>query len=179
VARSRLLFILVEGDNDERFVRAAVCGDIRRSYDSITVWKWAEEKDSIVNQFVGVITGMGAEYIFLADQNAHPCVTAAKSSVTGKYPNVSADRVVIANSEVEAWYLGGLTATGATACGLDTSHGASRTDGVTKEQFCALQPSRYVSETAFRVDVLKQFDRRTAIRRNASFAYLARKYLRR
>jgi hypothetical protein len=174
----RLLFIIVEGDNDERFVRAAVIPNIRRKYGEIVIWKSAEEPDANVRKFIdAVVNGMDADYIFLTDLDDKPCVTAAKDYICTRYPEVARDRVAVASLEVEGWYLAGLNRERAEACGLDGSWGSGTTDGITKERFCGLQPARFAAETAFRVEVLKNFSRTTATRRSTSFAHFAKKYL--
>jgi hypothetical protein len=178
MSKSKPLFILVEGDNDERFVRVGVCPFMRKKYDQIVVWKWAEEKDRIVNEFIQVINNMGADYLFITDLDACACATEAKANVQGKYPALAPESIVVATCEVESWYLAGLSKASAAAVGLPESAGIGSTEAVTKEQFLRIRPPRYAAETAYRVEVLNHFQRASASRRNASFARLARKYLR-
>jgi hypothetical protein len=177
MARTKALFILVEGDNDERFVRAVVVPNLPKRYDEIVVFKCAEEKDPVVDAVIDVAQQMGADYICLIDLDDCPCVTRAKDDAVRKYPHVERERIAVAKLEIEGWYLAGLTKKTAVSVGLEESWGTGQVEDVTKERFRALRPTRYAAETAFRVEILKNFERRAAMRRSPSFAHFARKYL--
>jgi hypothetical protein len=67
------LFLLVEGDDDPRFVERVVIPKLGSCYDFVQAWKYAQRKAEKVNAFLRSINSMGADYLFLGDLNAHPC----------------------------------------------------------------------------------------------------------
>jgi hypothetical protein len=73
-----MLFLLVEGDDDERFVQHIVVPKLSSRYDFVKPWKFAQERKEKVNQFLRSLKAMGAEYLLLADLNAYPCFAKKK-----------------------------------------------------------------------------------------------------
>jgi hypothetical protein len=75
------LFLLVEGDDDLRFVERVVIPKLSSCYDFVHAWKYAQRKAEKVNAFLRSIKSMGAEYLFLGDLNAHPCFPKKKEAL--------------------------------------------------------------------------------------------------
>ena len=172
----RMLFILVEGDDDERFFDRVikpmiVCEQI---YDYVQLWKYAQAKKQKVNGFLRSINAMQAEYLFVSDMDESPCVTDKKARIASKFEKLSEDRILIVCREIESWYLAGLNDEGCSQIGIPPSY--DNTDRMSKERFDDMVPKKFVSRIDFMQEIMKVFDQNTALTRNTSFGYFMRKY---
>ena len=52
----------------------------------------------------------------------------------------------------------------------------NKTDGISKEQFDSMMPQKFVSRIDFMQEIMKLFDRETALSKNTSFEYFMQKY---
>jgi len=59
------LFIFIEGDDDERFFNKIIIPMFENKYDSVKLWKYAQEKNEKILQFLNSINAMKADYIFV------------------------------------------------------------------------------------------------------------------
>jgi hypothetical protein len=75
------LFLLVEGDDDERFVERIVIPELSSPNCFVQPYKFAQKKKAEVNRFLRSIKAMGAEYLLLADINAHLCLRSKKEAL--------------------------------------------------------------------------------------------------
>ncbi len=170
----RRLFVLIEGDDDQRFFERIIKPIFETKYDSIQLWKYAQEKDKKIAGFLRSVKAMGADCVFVTDINLAPCVTARKQRIKEKFKDVDEDRIIVVISEIESWYLAGLDDD---ICSkkfrLST---ISTTDHITKEQFDTLIPKKFDSRIDFMLEMLKYHCIETAKRKNASFSYFLRKY---
>ena len=74
----KLLFIWVEGEDDERFFNKILVPKFLEKYSGVKIIKYATMKREKVDNFIKSIKAMGADYIYLTDINNAPCVTAKK-----------------------------------------------------------------------------------------------------
>lgn len=170
----RRFFVLVEGDDDERFFDHVVRSKLEAQYSFIQVWKYAQKSPSKVNSFLRTIISMGAEYVFLGDINGEPCVTAKKTRIQGRYQCIDVEKMMVVCREIESWYLAGIDE--ATAKSLKIALPGS-TDNVGKQKFESLIPKRFPSRVDFMVEVLKRFSMECARKKNHSFQYFISKYV--
>lgn len=168
----KLLFLLVEGDDEERFFRAAVMHKFEQRFTSVQVWKYSQQKPEKVKSFINSINAMPADYILFSDINLHPCVTAKKQAVQQRYMNVDPGKIIIVIREIESWYIAGLDNTDSRKLGMSP---ITFTDGLTKEQCDNLRPKRFRSMIDFKLEILKCFSIETAVERNRSFQYFTQK----
>ena len=167
------LYVLVEGLDDKRFFEGIMKPLLEEKHDSVIVREYAQRRPLKVRKFIQAIKAMNDRYIFVADINEAPCVTARKHQVQGKFTSVDEDRVMVTIREIESWYLGGLDHTN---CGkLGVPH-TDTTDSITKEQFDAFIPKRFGSRKDFMLEILKCFSMETAKRKNKSLEYFVEKY---
>jgi len=167
------LFIFVEGVDDERFLEEILKPKFEDKYDLVKLVRYAEIKDEKVNSFIRSVEAMGASYIFMADINDAPCVTAKKQRLKRKYKSLRLDRVIVVIKEIESWYLAGLDVETYKKFGIRYT---PQTDSITKEQFNALIPKRFDSRIDFMAEILKVFSIDVAKRRNSSFRYCLKKF---
>ena len=169
----RQLFLLVEGNDDERFFQRIVKLKFKEKHDEVKIWKYAQIKNTKVDNFLKNIKEKGAEYIYVVDINLAPCVTNKKQEIQNKFRNVDKNKVAVVIKEIESWYLAGLDPTSAQQFKLPPFNA---TDRVTKEKFNTLVPKKFDSRIDFMVEILKYFSIETAKQRNRSFRYFLEKH---
>lgn len=163
------LWVLLEGNDDERFFERVIKPIFRNMYDSVRPWQYAQKQTKKVNAFLRSIKSMDSDYFFWGDINRLPCVTAKKNSITRKYGvRVDINNVIIVVKEIESWYLAGLDDKARKELGISTFH---NTDNITKEKFTELMPRKFDSRIDFMVEILKKFSVNTAKQKNKSFGY--------
>ena len=169
----RILFIFLEGDDDERFFDRVIKPTYEQIYDHVQLWKYAQAKKQKVNDFLQSINAMKkAEYLFVSDMDESPCVTDKKERRASEFEKLSEDRILIVCREIESWYLAGLNDEGCRQIGIPPSY---NTDRISKEQFDDIVPKKFVSRIDFMQEIMKVFDQNTALTRNTSFGYFMRK----
>jgi hypothetical protein len=164
------LYLLVEGDDDVRFVERIVIPELSPRYDFVQAWKFAQKKPEKVSAFLRSIKAMGADYLLLGDLNAYPCFPKKKGALLQAFTELESRKTLIVIREIESWYLAGL--------GDDNPLGVQAptdTSGLTKEQFIDTMPKGLDFRIAYMIELLKHFDIRTAAARNASFLYFAQR----
>ena len=99
------LFILIEGDGDERFFENVVEPFFRERYSAIQFWQYAKKNKKMKANFIKSINAMKADYICAGDFNDAPCITAKKEKTTDDFgKKLTADRIIIVVKEIESWY---------------------------------------------------------------------------
>jgi len=168
----KLLYFLVEGNDDERFFERIVKPKFEEKYHTVKLWKYAQVENTKVDNFLKSIKAMGAEYIFVVDINSAPCVKSKKQEILEKFRNVDIDRIIVVIKEIESWYLAGLDTASSTK--LKISY--EPTNNISKEQFNDLIPKKFDSRTDFMMEILKSYSIETAKQKNKSFKYFIEKY---
>ncbi len=171
----RLLFLFVEGEDDERFFNWIADRYFRNHYDDVKIIKYAQLKTEKISSFIKSIRSMGSDYIFSADINRSPCVTQKKEVINQKIPEIEQNRIVIVIKEIEGWYLAGLTSEILENLQLPTN--VPDANLITKEQFDQLFLKRRTSRTALLAEMLDYYNIKQAVRSNHSFAYFYQKFL--
>lgn len=167
------LYIFVEGDDDKRFFEKIVTPMFEGKYDSVKIWKYAQEKKGRVINFLKSIKGMNADYIYVSDINHAPCVTAKKQDIQSKFKEIDKDRIIVVIKEIEGWYLAGLDDRSSKRLGIFFQ---GITDNVTKKQFDHLIPKKFDSRIDFMQEILKCFHIETGKQKNTSFRYFLEKH---
>lgn len=169
------LFILVEGDDDARFVERVIKPLLTDRYNDVRLWQYSRQKKEKTGNFLRSISQMGADYIFIRDINSSPCIDGRKEAILHAFPHViSARRIQITVKEIESWYLAGLCDSD---CGRLARTIVQNTDLLTKEQFDSLIPSQYDSRIHFMQDILNHFSIEVAMRKNKSFKYFMERFI--
>jgi len=169
----RRLFILVEGNNDERFFEKIIKPKLEKKYNWVKIWRYANKKKEKIDNFIKSIKAMNADYIYVTDINNSPCVTAKKQKIQNKLRNIGEDRIIVVIKEIESWYLAGLDDIAFQKFKIPNF---SATDEITKEKFDSLIPKKYDSRIDFMLEILKFFSIEVAKHKNRSFRYFVEKY---
>jgi len=171
---TRRLVVWLEGRDDRRFFEAVVRPRLLQAHEMVLVREYRSLERSVTNRRMHAMSQDGFERLFVADMNAAPCVTRRKEKLKEHYRKLQDREILVVVSEIESWFLAGLTAEGVTALNVECP---PSTDRLTKEEFDRLIPSRFDSRQDFLLELLQHFDLDTACRRNQSFAYFCRKFL--
>ena len=169
----RLLWLLVEGNDDERFVESVIAPEFRRSYDDVRIWRYSQVTVRKRVDFLRNIHRMNADYILFCDIDEHPRADSKKEWVKSQLPSLSEDRIAVVVKEIESWYLAGLSQSDCQALKLGD---IKRPDEVVKEDFDALVGGK-VNHTAMMREILRRYSLSEARRRSPSFGYFAGKHL--
>jgi len=169
----KLLFIWVEGDDDERFFNKILSPKFQEKYDTVKIIQYAKMKKEKINNFIRSIKAMEADYIYLTDINDSPCVTIKKRKIQSKYKNIDNDKIIVVVKEIESWYLAGLDNK---VCKQFKINNFANTENVTKEKFDDMIPKKFTSKIDFMVEILKNFSIKIAKQKNNSLRYFVEKY---
>lgn len=167
----KMLYLFIEGDDDERFFQIIIKPILEKYYDSIVLWKYAKETKKKINNFLKSIKAMNNDYLFFTDINHSPCVTATKQGKLSILKHIKPDRIIVVIKEIESWYFAGLNIEGLKILGINHKNIPDITDNLTKEQFNRLIPDKFDSRIDFMQEILKYFSLRTAKQKNKSFGY--------
>ena len=169
----RMLWLLVEGDDDERFCEAVLSPVFQARYDHVKIWQYSQQKSSKTVGLIRSIGSMNADYLLLGDIDERPCVTVTKEELATQFSVLSSDRVIVVRREIEAWYLAGLSEEARRELGLGRVTDA---ESVTKEQFDQLVGGRR-RHTSTMEEILKHYDVEVARQRSPSFRYFLQKHV--
>jgi len=169
----RRLFIWVEGEDDRRFFEKMIAPKLQKKYNFVETRRYATLKKEKIYNFLKSIKAMGAEYIFVADINHSPCVTAKKENIRSELRNIDEERIIVVIKEIESWYLAGLDNTRSKKFKV---RAFKTTDDITKEKFNSLIPKKFDSRIDFMLEILKNFSIEIAKQKNRSFRYCIEKY---
>jgi len=170
-----LLFILIEGDDDERFFESVVKPFLQERYSAIKFWQYAEENEMRKVNFIKSITSMKADYICIGDIDDVPCVTSKKEKIIDDFDEkVTKDKIIIVIKEIESWYLAGLDEKVSKKLGIRKK--IKTTDNVIKEHFNQLIPKK-MPRSVFMQKILENYDVGIAEGKNRSFGYFLNKWM--
>jgi hypothetical protein len=167
----RWMHVLVEGRDDREFFRVVIKPILQEQYDHVQIWEYAGRTLEKRISYLRSVQAMNADYLFVADVNSSPCVTARKGHLVGHHKNmIDPGRTLVVRREIESWYMAGMDDA---ACQELELTSPTHTDDLTKERFRSLMPKRFNDSVAdFMTEILKGFRVELARGKNPSFAYL-------
>jgi hypothetical protein len=169
------MHVLVEGRDDREFFNAVIRPILQERYDYVQTWEYAGATIGKRINYIRSIQAMNADYLFMADINTSPCITARKEHlVSGHKGMIDDTRMVVVRREIESWYMAGV---GSETCQELGIADMPRTDELTKEQFEGMLPRRFDSVVDFMNEIIRCFCIETAKTKNRSFCYLMDKLL--
>ncbi|NJD54218.1 MAG: hypothetical protein FIB07_15290 [Candidatus Methanoperedens sp.] len=168
------LFIFIEGDDDERFFNRIIKPMFENKYETVKLWKYAQETNEKISKFLNSIQAMNADYIFVADNNGSPCITDRKQRIENDFKNIDKNKILIVVREIEGWYLSGIDDGSSKKFGIKSFH---NTEHINKSAFNDLKPKKFSSRIDFMSEILKLFCIDTAKKKNGSFSYFVENYV--
>ncbi|MEE9283543.1 MAG: hypothetical protein V3U49_05670 [Nitrososphaerales archaeon] len=169
----RLLFILLEGNDDQRFFELFVREVIGPKYSHVKIWQYAQRTDDDVDAILRSLRKMRADILFVADLDHAPCVTRKKDQIMTKYRGLQKDEIVIVVKQIEGWYCAGLDQTAYKRLAFPRNVDPNL---VNKQQFIGWVSGARRSRIEVLQHILAKFDFSLAEKRNRSFGYFLSKH---
>ena len=170
----RLLYILVEGVDDERFFSQIVKPLLEGSYDTVKIFSYAQKTKKKVKDFLRSIRKQGAQFLIVADIDENRCVTQKKKGIVRQFGRIPNQNMVVVIKEIESWYLAGIDADNARKLNIRIP---GSTDQISKDDFDRLIPRTFDSRIDFMIELLKCYSLRVAKHKNESFKYFHAKHI--
>ncbi len=169
----KLLFIFLEGNDDQRFFEGILMPLLLKKYSVIKFWQYSRQKQEKTADFVKSIKSMNADYIFARDLNSAPCITTKKEEMTGKFNHLTEDKIIVVVKEIESWYLAGLDDNASKKVRIRKK--IRPENNITKEKFNQLIPKN-MSRIGFMLKILENYEVEIARENNTSFEYFLNKW---
>ena len=154
-----MLFVFVEGSDDERFFTHYY------SDPTVKIVQYAHMSNKEIKGYINSINAMPeCDYIFIADSDGAEIET-KKQRFVERHPCCEANKVFVSKQEIESWYLAGFSQENADKYKVKFIY---YTDDISKEKFRSMVPKNF-NPVSFQVEILKSFDSALAALRNRSF----------
>ena len=163
------LRILLEGNDDQRFIDNVICPYISQIKPSLILTiKYAEERKVDVDKTIQKLDAKNHNYILLGDyDSSDDCITLKKEDLIEEFNHLNKDVIFIVKDEIESWFLAGMNTDLEIFAEFNVP---DDTEGLTKEMF---------NEMMARIDLMKEisksYDFDLATKRNNSFKYFIEK----
>lgn len=169
---SDILYIFLEGDDDERFFKGVLESKLLTQYSEIKSIKWAEKKEERINNYLKSIKAKNQDYIFCTDLD--DCTEEQKTSrITEKRFEVDPSNLVIVIKMIESWYIAGLDQSVSKKLGVHKCQKSC--DKICKGKFSSIRPKRFETNTDFMIEILKVYSIAHARKNSKSFDSLYRR----
>ena len=174
----KVLYLFVEGPDDERFFRSVIEPLIGERFDFVKYILYAQQSKAIIESLIKPLNhNQNHRYLFICDMDARGdatyCVSRRKDKEhTAFGSNILKERIIVVREEIESWYYAGIVENDLQKMKMKST---SSTENLTKEDFEKLIPTSFTSKTDFMIEILKIFSTQTASEQNPSFHYLLRK----
>ena len=169
----KMLYILVEGNDDEDFFLHVIKPAFEQLYDWVQVMQYATKSKQWLKDFPKSIKAAGDDYLFISDFDEATCITRKLDKLEEIHPTYERKHIQIVVEEIEGWYIAGLSEKDSRQVKLRPFRD---TNSLTKEQFNRLIPPKYGSRRDFMRELLQRFSMQTAVSKNKSFRYFVEKY---
>ena len=169
----KLLYIFVEGNDDERFFQKIIKPKFENKKKIVKIIKYSQKKKKNINNYIKSIKSIKADYIFISDINNSPCITHKKQNIQKQFANIDPHYIILVIKEIESWFLAGINERTRKKFKLNKF---DDTDSITKGKFNSMIPKKIDSHLNFILEILENFSFETAKQRNSSFRYFVAKY---
>lgn len=166
------LFILVEGTDDERFFQNILEPRIDTDSVSLVLYRYSCKTQREVNGLLQTIYQMGAKCIFVSDKDGSPCFSQKKNRLINRFNRLDQSQIVIADREIESWYISGLDKTELRRLGLKQKLAPEE---FSKERLAQLAAGKFPTNVSLLLHILSRFNLEVGISRCASLRYLVEK----
>lgn len=168
------LYIWVEGDDDDRFVKRILIPKFLSRYHHVQEpIKYSTQKHDKVEGYIKSIKSMGSEYVLFADIDSCGCCTEKKDKLILKYKTPEPQNIIIVRSEIESWYYAGISEE---TCEKLSVPVIANTDDLNKEMFNQIFQGNREPRVVTMNKILDNFSIQTAKQKNTSFNYFCDKF---
>lgn len=163
------LYILLEGDDDEKFFKKVFKPILKEKYEVILCWPYAEENKKIFINLVKSFKKEEADYFILGDLDDRDSVSTKKIELMERSNNeADVNKIIIVVKIMEGWYLAGISSR------LSEHYSIvclDNTDVMTINDFNEIVQGKVTSVNLFKSEILREFNIEDAKRKNKSFDY--------
>jgi len=164
----KLLYIWVEGNDDERFINNIILPLLEDKYGYIVVQQYANRNSARVCKFINSINSQGHKYYFLADYNESKCISQKKRKILRKYKCLDDKYIIIVKTEIESWYCAGLKNEIANKLHIPSGN----TELITKEMFeLYRKKAKYDTKIEYLLAIIGSYAIEIAKSKNKTVAY--------
>ena len=167
------LRILIEGNDDQRFIDNVIRPYITKNYPSmILTIKYAEDKKINVDKTIQELDAKNHKYILLGDyDSSDKFITLKKEELISECNHLNKNVIFIVKDEIESWFLSGMNTDLEI---FDEFNIPDDTEGITKEMFNEMMNnSHFNSRIDLMIEISKSYDYDLATKRNNSFKYFS------
>lgn len=158
-----MLYIFVEGQDDERFFR-----HYYNNSNKLRIIEYSHTKKEKIQKFIKSITMLSSsDYIFTTDADDHQ-VLEKLDIIFERYGIPDKEKIAVCQMEIESWYLAGLTEQAKVDLGIRNEY--TRTDYLVKEDFNAMMPYG-IRRYQFMLEILKYYDKIEGTKNNTTLRY--------
>lgn len=169
-----VLYVLLEGADDQRFFDKILKPELSKKYHKIITYLYASRPKKVTEHYVESLNKNNAEYIVFSDFDVSPCMTSSKNILKEKISVIKSENAAVVQTEIESWYLAGIGYSNSRRLRIPPY---PTTDDMSKERFNKIIPSMFKSRIDFMQEILKKFNIRTAKSQNSSFRYVWNKFI--
>lgn len=175
----KLLWVLIEGPDDENFFKNVIKPKILLKYDSVKFWKYTGKSNIAIDNFLKSIKDMNkdgdidSDYMFVKDLDSSTGIKTKKQKLLKVYKKLDVDKIIFVVFEIESWYLAGVCPKTAKRLRIICP---SCTENTTKECFNKIIPKK-IDRKCFMLEILSSYNLDVAITKNKSFEYFINTYL--
>ncbi|MBD3196076.1 MAG: hypothetical protein GF317_13540 [Candidatus Lokiarchaeota archaeon] len=166
-----LLFLFLEGDDDERFFEQILLERFQELYTEVKIWKYAKKTDIQRKRFIDIVNNEDNwNYLCFRDFDSNTCITSKKESIISKFDRIVIENIFVVVEEIESWYLAGVDNDFLRSIGA-TNLMDCPSIYITKEKFNHIIPKE-MPRIQFMRKILQSYDIDLALTNNKSLKYL-------
>lgn len=159
-----MLFLFVEGDDDETFIRK-IYDDL--SLDDIKVIPYSREKKEKISSYLRSVACMrDCSYIFFCDSDGKASDVRIQE-LHATFKNLDSEKIVVVCYEIESWYYAGVSKQYCLSKKLKSYE--HNTNTLTKGRFDRKLPPKTIRKLIM-LDMLQNYSYSLAVQRNSSFS---------
>ena len=128
----KTLYVMVEGNDDERFFNGVFKPEFLTIYDKVQIWQHAQRSNEDKKKFIKAIETLEQDYIYVEDNDEVPEPSRKKNMILSIFDRLQENRIVIVVKEIESWYLAGLDRKSCDRLGVEY---VENTEDISKEDF--------------------------------------------
>lgn len=165
-----LAFILIEGDEDERFFKKIIEPILKKKYFNIVYYQYSHETNLNFQNMIKTCIKNHFDHYLFGDINTCSIICERKEQLYIKSDhNIDFTKTIIIIKEIESWYLAGLSDKDLNDFNIKEE--INNTDDMTKEKFINLKPINLPSAILFMQIILNKYNINIAIKKNKSFNF--------
>lgn len=165
-----MLFIFVEGDDDETFFDSILSVYFELKYKNILTIQYSSKSKKDLKKLFNAVISTKSEYLILGDYDSGPCISKRKNEIRNRFDNQKLKNIYIVVKEIESWYLAGLDDICFSSLGINPPKRPTETigKGIFKK---IVANSRFLNTKDFMMEIIKYYNLNEGKENNSSLEY--------